>query len=335
MTTTRRALTACALLAVLAATAGCSAAAPADDAGSGEAGSGFPVTVENCGTEVTFEQAPERIVILKPASVPALHDIGVLDRAVARAGDFPDAYFDDATITELDRIERIGGELDGTGHLQISQEAILAQQPDLVTGEVESAPRAALARLGVPLIEEPALCASGADPSPDFSSVYAQLDTYGAIFDREDAAERANSELRERVQAATERAAEAGDASPRTAAVLYPTVGGGTTYAYGTGSMAQAQLETAGFSNVFDDVSARVFEVGAEELLERDPDVLILLHSSGEPEPVAEALRRLPGAGDLTAVRNDDVMVQLLHFTEPATPLAVDGLERIIERFAP
>src|SRR5699024_5419600 len=61
---------------------------------------GYPVTVQNCGAEVTFDAAPEQLVLLKSASVPALHELGVLDRAVARAGAFPEEYFDDATLAE-------------------------------------------------------------------------------------------------------------------------------------------------------------------------------------------------------------------------------------------
>jgi iron complex transport system substrate-binding protein len=129
--------------------------------------------------------------------------------------------------------------------------------------------------------------------------------------------------------------AEVGNGTGRTAAVLYPTVGGGTTYAYGTRSMAHPQLEAAGFENVFADVDERVFEVTLEELLGRDPDVLVLLHSEGEPGPVEDAVTRLPGAGELTAVRNGDVMTQLFNFTEPPSPLAFEGLERIVERFGP
>ena len=113
--------------------------------------------------------------------------------------------------------------------------------------------------------------------------------------------------------------------------MLYPTVGGGVTYAYGTASMAHPQLEAAGFRNVFDDVDERVFEVTIEELLGRNPDVLVLLHSDGDPAAVEKALTGLPGAGDLTAVRTGNVMTQLFNFTEPPTPLSIDGLERIVD----
>ncbi|MCP3425361.1 ABC transporter substrate-binding protein [Rothia sp. AR01] len=318
--------------------------------------------MENCGNDVEFPAEPGRLVLLKSAPVPALHALGVLDRAVARAGAYPEEYYDDATRAELAAIPQLTGSTDTGGHLQISKDAVLAQEPDLVLGEVESLPRSSLAGLGVPLLEEPALCTSGRPEHPGFEDVYAQVEAYGRVFDREDRAREVVDGLRERVEAVrretgAHRSGDAGagdgdasgeaedrsdaasdrsgDAAPRTAAVLYPTVGGGPVYAYGSQSMAEPQLEAAGLENAFADVGDRVVEVTPEELAGRDPDVLILLHSDGDPAAVRASLDLIPGAGSLTAVRRGDVMVQLLNYTEPATPLAVDGLERIAARFGP
>ncbi|GGH58693.1 ABC transporter substrate-binding protein [Rothia aerolata] len=288
------------------------------------------ITVQNCGVDVTFNKTPERMVILKSAAVPALHDLGVMDKVAARAGAYPDEYYDQATRDELSKIPMLSDDLDASGHLNISKDAVISQQPDLVLGEVDNLDRASLSQLGIPLIEEPAMCKSGAPEHQSFESIYDQLETYGTIFDREDRAETAISDLKNRVEAVKERV---GDGDGRTAAVLYPTVGGGTTYAYGTKSMAEPQLEAAGFKNVFDNVDQRVFEVTSEDLINRNPDVLILLYSEGDPQAVADAVKNLPGADSMTAVRDDQVMVQLMNFTEPATPLAVDGLEKIAERF--
>src|SRR5699024_2378772 len=91
---------------------------------------GYPVTVEN-GAAATLYAAPEQLVLLKSASVPALHELGVLDRAVARAGAFPAEYFNDATLAELDNIPQLTSDVDATGHLQISKEVVVAEQPDL------------------------------------------------------------------------------------------------------------------------------------------------------------------------------------------------------------
>ncbi|GAA1924691.1 ABC transporter substrate-binding protein [Nocardioides hwasunensis] len=301
----------------------------ADDAAPTSTSTGsYPLTVENCGADVTFEQAPERLVLLKSSAVPFLHDLGVLDRVEARAGAYPTDYYDEETQAELDRIPLLTDEMDSSGHLQISKEVVIGQEPDLVLGQVDNLSRETLAAVDIPLLEEPALCGAGGEPS--FDDVYDQLELYGSVFGREEQAQQAISDVKDDL---ADIEAEVGEGSGRTAAVLYPTVGGGTTYAYGTQSMAQPQLEAAGFENVFDDVDERVFEVTLEELLGRDPDVLVLLHSEGEPGPVEDAITRLPGADDLTAVRNGDVMTQLFNFTEPPSPLAVVGLQRIVERF--
>jgi len=296
---------------------------------SAEGGSGpYPQTVQNCGAEVTFETAPERVVLLKSAAVPYLAALGVLDRVTARAGEYPRDYYDDATWSALEDIPALTGRTDASGHLLISKEVVIDQEPDLVLGEVDNLSRDTLAAVGIPLIEEPAMCAAGLD-DPGFDDVLDQLEAYGEVFDRADEAAAARAALQQRIVALTAEPA----AQRRTAAVLYPTVGGGVTYAYGTRSMAHPILEAAGFENVFADADERVFEVTAEELIGRDPDVLVLLHSGGDPAKVTAAITALPGARSIAAVREGRLMPLLFNYVEPPTPLALDGLERIRERF--
>jgi len=305
----------------------------AEDGGSASSSPGdgeHPVTVQNCGAEVRFERAPEQLLLLKSAAVPYLHALDVLDRVTARAGQYPAAYYDDATLAALEDIPLLTDELDSSGHLQISKEVVIAQEPDLVLGQVDNLSRDSLAAVGIPVLEEPALCDTAGSERPGFDDVDEQLRTYGRVFGRPDRAATAVAALDERLAAVE---AEVGGPSGRTAAVLYPTVGGGTTYAYGNRSMADPQLAAAGLENVFADVDERVFEVTLEELLGRDPDVLVLLHSEGDPDEVVRAVTDLPGADQLTAVAHGDLLPQLFNFTEPPSPLAVEGLERIVERF--
>lgn len=287
----------------------------------------YPVTVENCGAEVTFDRAPERIVLLKSASVTYLDALGLLDRVVARAGEYPPDYYDADTLDALAEIDLLTDRTDASGHLQISKEAVLAQEPDLVFGHIDNLGRQALEAVGIPMLEEPQLCPEW-DREPAWSDIYDQMRMYGEVFDRRELADDLARELEAEVESLTV-AEPAGDI--RTAAVLYPTVGGGVTYAYGTHSMAHPQLESAGLENAFADVDQRVFEVGVEELLGRDPDVLILLHSDGDPAAVERAVTSLPGADDLSAVREGRLITQLFNYTEPATPLTIEGLRRIVD----
>lgn len=286
----------------------------------------YPVTVENCGAEVSFEAAPERMILLKSASVPYLAALDVLDRVVARAGKYPAEYYDEDTLAALDAIPLLTDRTDTSGHLQISREVVIDQEPDLVLGHVDNLGRDALAAVDIPLLEEPALCPEW-DEEPVWEDIYDQMRLYGEVFDEVDAADEAAEALESEVEDLRD---EATSGSARTAAVLYPTVGGGVTYAYGTHSMAHPQLEAAGLENVFGEVDQRVFEIGVEELLGRDPDVLVLLHSDGDPAAVERAVTSLPGADDLTAVREGRLVTQLFNFTEPPSPLAVEGLRRLV-----
>ncbi|WP_116951046.1 ABC transporter substrate-binding protein [Jiangella endophytica] len=315
-------------LALLVTAAACGADDTSDTAASGAAGD-YPVTIDNCGVDVTVDAPPERVVLLESAPVTIMHDLGVLDAAVLRAGAFPEAYYDDETNAAIAGIESLGDDVDTSGHLQISQEVIIAQQPDLVLGLPDGITREGLSGVGIDALIQPVYCPAGVDATT-FDDVYEQIETYGRVFDRTDEADALVTELRDRV-ATVEAAAEG--APERTAAVLFPTVGGGSGYAYGNRSMAHPQLEAAGFRNVFGDVDERVFEVTLEQIIAADPDVLVLLHVDGDPAAVKDAVVNLPGAEDLRAVREDDILVQLFNFTEPPTPLSIDGLERIAERF--
>lgn len=327
MSTRRTTSLAATALASALALSACGLANDSDDT-SGDTEAGYPVTVENCGAEVTFDAEPENVVLLKSAGVPFLSDLGVLDRVGARAGEYPREYYDDDTWSQLEDIEALTGKTDSSGHLLISKEVVIDREPDLVLGEVDNLDRGTLESVSIPLLEEPGLCNDGLD-EPGFDDVWSQMEMYGEVFNQSDRAGQAVEELKERVADLEEQAVGEG----RTAAVLYPTIGGGVTYAYGARSMAHPIVEAAGFEDVFADTDKRVFEVSLEELLNRDPDVLILLHPGDDPKQVTDAVTGLPGAKSLTAVKNGDVMPLLFNYAEPPTPLSVDGLEKINERF--
>lgn len=301
-------------------------ACAAEEGPSAVGGEGYPMTVENCGEKVTFEAEPERIALLETAPVTILDELGLMDRVVARAGDFPAAYYSPELHSQVQEIESLSDDLDASGHLMISQEEVVAHSPDLALGQPDGVERAGLEAAGVNLLIQELYCPEPAAEA-SFETVYAEIETYGEIFGEQQAAQELIGDLEDRVEAVAEQA----EGEDRTAAVLYPTVGGGS-YAYGNRSMAHPQLEAAGFENVFADADERVFEVQLEELVDRDPDVLILLYQ-GEEAGAEETIISLPGAESMTAVQEDQIHTQLFNFTEPSTPLSVDGLEQISEHF--
>lgn len=324
---TRRA---CALVTTVLVTGILAACGSVDDPSVEKTAEGYPRTVQNCGVDVTFDHPPERVMIVNSAPVQYLASIGALDRLTSRAGEFPASYYSEETLAALEEVPSLTDRLSPNGHLKISRESILEQEPDLLLGLPDGISREALADAGIPVLVEPSFCPEGIQ-DPGYQTVYDQMELYGEVFDREAQARDAVDEMEKRVKKVE---ASLPEEDGRTAAVLWPYRGEGTVGAYGAQSMATPQLETLGFTNVFGDVDKRVFEVSIEELLGRDPDSIILLHTDGTQEEIKQALLDMPGAESLRAVKNDSVMVQLFNFTEPPTPLVLDGLERIAEHFS-
>lgn len=295
----------------------------ADEGASGTA-EGFPLTLTDCGTEVVLEAPPERVVLLDSAPVTTLDGIGVLDRVVARAGSFPGGYYDADLTDRLGTIPMLSEDIDTTGHLQINQEVVIAQRPDLVLGLPDGITREGLGAAGADVLMPRSYC-GGLEERASFTMLFEEITAFGAVFDRAVEADALVTALQERIDAASALRHDV-----RTAAVLYASAGGGPVYAYGASSMATAQLDALGIENVFAGTAQRVFESGTEPLLAADPDVLIVLHEGTVPEE--ELLAELLGDNRLDSLRtvqDGAVLPLLFNFTEPASPLIVEGLERI------
>ena len=300
-----------------------------DGGGTGDGADGFPLEIANCEARLRFDAPPERVVLLESAPVTTLDGIGVLDRVVSRAGAFPPGCYDEDLAARIEEIPALSEDIDASGHLQISQELVIAQQPDIVFGLPDGVTREALADAGAQVVVQNVYCASDHHRS-SFETLYEQIATCGRIFDRGEQAQTLTASLRERVEAVTGAAEELGTA---TAAVLYPSVGGGPLYTYGAASMVTAQLDALGIENVLAGTAERVFEISAEPLLAADPDVLIVLHQSAEGADdgtsVVEEMISKDQLASLRTVQEQAVLPLLFNFAEPASPLVVDGLERI------
>ncbi|MGP9844856.1 ABC transporter substrate-binding protein [Brachybacterium sp. 107] len=306
----------------------CSSGTAGGSTSGSEGADGFPLELANCEATLTFDAPPQRIVLLESAPVTTLDGIGVLDRVVARAGVFPPGYYDEELDARVEEIPTLSDDIDASGHLQISQEMVIAQTPDIVFGLPDGVTREAMADAGAQVVVQDIYCGTD-DERASFETLYSTIATYGRIFDHAQEAEDLTAALTDRVTAVSE-SAEA--LRTTTAAVLYPSLGGGPLYTYGAGSMVTAQLDALGIENVFADTAERVFEISSEPLLAADPDVLIVLYQGeGDGSDVTAEMTTQDQLTGLRAVQDEAVLPLLFNFAEPASPLVVEGLERIHE----
>jgi iron complex transport system substrate-binding protein len=282
----------------------------------------FPLTVPSCERTVTIEQPAKRVLTVASDSATAVAAVGAADLIVARSaeggaplGPYGDALGDIPQIT-------VNGEP--------SREVIIGQQADLVLSYAGlETPAADLEAAGIDSIVPSWRC----DQVADFDGIYHTLETYGQILGTEDVAMKTVADLRRRVGSVTERFQ---DSPRRTAASVY--VSENQVRVYGGPSMSNTMLQTLGLTNVFADVNKRVAEVSTEELLARNPDVIVLTFGGSETgikngADAERALRGMASLDQLTAVRERRLIT--INFTYlVGGPLAVDGLETIAQELA-
>lgn len=284
----RRAALLCA--AALATTAGCSgssgpepaaAAAPTtqtstDGAGTGSATAAYPVTVSRCGREMTYTAAPEKVLLGWATTIRTLDALGVADSVAGYIGQAqPPEGFEGLTEVSAD--------------WQPSREVVIGAQPDLLIAESEqqitgeqSISYDDLATAGTNVHVLGDYCVSEAAPA-DLDSVLQDVQDLGAIFGVPERAAELEEELTARVEAA---AAQRGSEEPLNAAFVQ--VSEGTLYAL-SGTNYNMIIEGAGLTNEFSDIEANFAEITAEEVLTRQPDLLLVAYEGGEDPDAAVA----------------------------------------------
>ncbi|WP_136520461.1 putative F420-0 ABC transporter substrate-binding protein [Cellulomonas telluris] len=293
-----RALVVTALLPVvaLAACASGGEGSPAPSSPSASAAdAGFPVTVDNCGTQVTVEQAPERIVTIKSSTTEMVAALGLADRLVGTG--FSDGPPPQEWADELAGVPVLSDKVPG-------QEALLEVEPDLVYGGWESnfsadgaGERDVLAQLGIATYVSPSACKEeGYQPDPlTFDLVFDEIRQAGALLGAPDAAEEVVAD-----QEATLEAVEPLDG----VTAVWWSSGTDTPYVGAGIGAPQMILGAAGIENVFADVHDTWTSVGWEQVVAADPDVLVLVDSAWNTAESKQAfLESHPATSQLAAVR--------------------------------
>jgi iron complex transport system substrate-binding protein len=293
------------------------------------ANSKFPMTVSSCGQQVTIDHPPTRVLTVETDTSTALAAVGASNRIVARAGegDSPLGGYAD----ELSGIPQIGANDPDPP----SREVVLSQRVDLVVaGHISLQWKQDLEAAGLQVLVPAWFCgAIQSDAGPaDFTGIYRTLETYGQIFGTEDIARRTVTDLRNRVAKVEQ---QFRGIAPRTAADVY--VATEQLYVYGGLSLNNTVLTTLGLTNVFADLKERTAEASTENLIARDPTVILLNYGSNygitDGTDAIRAFNAIPPLDRLTAVREQRLLT-LNYSYLVGGPLAVDGLEMLATQLA-
>lgn len=291
--------------------AGCAAQAPAAAPSSSpepDDATYSPVTLDNCGFEVTFDAPPQRVVTVKSSTTEMLLALGLADVLVGTAfadGPVPEQWADDvADVPVLS--DKVPG-----------QEALLATEPDMVYAGWESnlsadgaGERSTLAALDIATYVSPAACkAPGYQPDPlTFDDVMDEIREVGDVFGVPDAAAAVVAE-QEAVLDAIEPAAGQ--------KVVWWSSGNDNPYVGAGIGAPQMLMDAAGLTNAFADVHDTWTSVGWEQVVAADPDVIVLVDSAWNPaQKKKDFLASNPATSQLTAVREQRYVVVPFAATE-------------------
>ena len=265
------------------------------------------VVRDDAGRSVELARPATRIVSLMPTVTDLVIALGHADRLIART-----AYDVDPGVAHLPSIG---------GGLTPSVEWLASQKPDLVVSWPDNASRSLVGKIeavGIPVY------AARTEVVADALRTIRHL---GILL----AATASADSLARSIAAALDstRAAVAGKRPVRAAYVLAlqpPTVAGPATF-------IDELMRIAGGQNVFGDLTRPWPEVNLEEIIRRDPDVIVLAReSASDPQLLLETL---PGWRELRAVRAGHVhRVSPDYFNRsgPYMPRAARELSQFFER---
>lgn len=263
-------------------------------ASTASADSGYPIEVENCGTQVTFTQAPERIVTVKSSTTELVLALGLQDRLVGTA------FLDGPFPPEL---AEAGAAVPVLADRAPSSEVVLAAEPDLIYAGWESSfeadalgTRAELADLGVLTYVSPPACQSEGQPDPlTFEHVFAAIAEAGALLGVPAEGERLAQEQRDALAQL--------EPSDQAQTALWYSSGTDTPYVGGGIGAPQIILEAAGLENVAADLDASWGSIGWESVAAAEPEVIVLVDATwNTAESKIELLESNPVTATLPAV---------------------------------
>ena len=274
--------------------------------------------VDDMGYSLTLTSPPERIVSLAPSNTEILFAIGAGDKVVGVTKYCNYPYNFTAWI-EAGNMTSIGSYYNPT------VEPIVVLEPDLIlTTQKSLASTENLRSLGYNvLVLAP----------KNVSDVLHNILLVGRVTDRYNEAVAIESELRQRIDAITNQAADA-TSTPK----VYNEIWADPLQAAGPGTFIDELITLAGGENIFNDATTNYPIVSSETIIEKNPDVMVfpdeymgIAHYFESMEPENDR----PGWGIISAVQNDRIYEINSDLISRASPRLAEALEILAKMIHP
>ncbi|MEZ2406909.1 iron complex transport system substrate-binding protein [Bosea sp. OAE752] len=306
----------------------------------------YPLTLENCRETITFNAAPKRVVSIGQTQTEILYALGLGDRVVGTA-----VWF--SPIAKP--YEAINAKVKRLADNDPSFEAVLAQEPDLVTAMFEwhvgpngiVGKRDQFAKVKVPTYVSPTDCV-GKDNSGGGDGVRTQMFTmelvyrnireFGQIFDVSDRAETLVAELKAREEKAVQAVADAKVKDVPVVVWFSSKDIKGDGFMAGRNGVPAYILSKLGARNIIT-TNEEWPLVGWESIAAANPAVIVTVKMDRRRFPADDIEKKLdflktdPVASKLDAVKNNRIVIMDVGATRAGLD-TVDGIETLAKAIA-
>ncbi|WP_435332539.1 PGF-CTERM-anchored ABC transporter substrate-binding protein [Haloarchaeobius sp. TZWWS8] len=270
----------------------------------------FPFSAEDAtGTEVTLDEAPEKVVTLGPASAQTMWEIGAKSKVVATTQYA--SYLDGADSR---------ANVSGSGFAFVSVEAVIAQEPDLVLAEniVQDKTVEKLRQAGITVYKF--------DSASSLEDVYQKVERTGELVGACEGATESVDEMKTEVEVVQKASANA--ESPK---ALY--VFGG--YTPGPNTYIHDLITTAGATNLAADADLEYSAAGYAQInpeVVADMEVEWLLLNSDAPEP---RVPDSPAYQNTVAVKQNQTVVLDANLVSQPAPRSIEVMRQLAKTWYP
>jgi len=271
------------------------------------AATGFPVTVTRSdGRELTIAEAPQRIASLSPAATEVLYAVGAGPQIVATdlQSDYP------AEAANTTRLDAYQPNLEAIAAVEADLIIVATNQDDIVQ---------ALDGLGETVLFR--------DMPESIDGVMEQVRLLASATGHAEEGERLAEEMEGRIEAVTGKLADV-EEGPR----IYHELDN-TFFTVAPNSFVGDFYNLLKARNIAEGAATAYPQFSQEEILDRDPEVIILADAdAGES---AQTVKARPGWGVISAVKNDRIYVIDPDIVSRPSPRVVDGLEQLARLLYP
>ena len=289
------------LLALTLVLAACGEEEPAAGPEPTAAAAGFPITVSRSdGRELTIVEAPQRIASLSPAATEVLYAVGAGPQIAATdlQSDYP------AEAANTTRLDAYQPNLEAIAGVEADLIIVATNQDDIVQ---------ALDRLGetVLFLEVP----------ETIDGVMEQVRLLARASGHAEEGERLAQDMEERIEAVTDKLADV-EEGPR----IYHELDS-TFFTVAPNSFVGDFYNLLKARNITEGAPTAYPQLSQEEILDRDPEVIILADADAGESP--QTVKARPGWGAISAVKNDRIYVIDPDIISRPGPRVADGLEQL------